>query len=91
MKEVWPCFQGIKDEGIKLERTLEVVREFFSSGNNHFKLLEEPAVHFLVREDCGHKFVRDIDLEELEPDLMISDFGSVCISQKRTFRTSEIW
>lgn len=40
-----------------------------------FKLLEEPVGHYLAREDCGYRFVKDIDPEELEPELTISGFG----------------
>lgn len=74
MSQIWPCFQHT-DEGIKLEKTLDMVREYFSGGNNHFKLLEEPVGHYLAREDCGYRFVKDIDPEELELELTISGFG----------------
>ncbi|KAI6610804.1 hypothetical protein MCOR08_010949 [Pyricularia oryzae] len=75
MSQIWPCFQHTDNEGIKLEKTLDMVREYFSGGNNHFKLLEEPVGHYLAREDCGYRFVKDIDPEELEPELTISGFG----------------
>ncbi|TLD04406.1 uncharacterized protein PgNI_12016 [Pyricularia grisea] len=77
MDEKWSCFQSMNDGGIALEKTLKMVREYFcseNSENSDFKPLEEPVGHFLAREDCGYKFVKDIDPEELEPDLMINGF-----------------